>query len=404
MNDSTKRESPQTNSYGYFAFISYATEDIVEAWSLKKMLDSYKLPTLLRKEYNKKRNPTYEAFLDKTNIQPGDLRKELKDKLDDSHYLIVVCSPRSAKSYYVKQEIEWFNRNGRENEIFLFIIESDPKNILASYNSAIKDAEERWSERDGEKHEFFGANIKEKGVDRMSFLFRWPIIGPLLQRERAYMQLISKLLILDFKQLWSYQKVRVAERIIAWTIGIILIIAALTYIWWVNQPVDITAHLIEETAHNPHLPALKDATVDLYLEEEMKRDTVRSIDKPATFKNIPHHYLGKTARIHVACKDFYDIDTTMILVPDIVLSISRNPIVYGNIYFRLWDIESEKFLPNISVTVEGKHLVSDNNGIIQTFIPLESQKPVYHISSSVQLQKDSIIMPCSSNEVLFVGR
>ena len=185
-------------TYRYFAFISYKSDDLKEAWALKKKLDGYKLPTVLCKQYEKERKPTHEAFLDKTNIQPGDLTQELKDNLDNSHYLIVVCSPRSAKSEYVAAEIEHFTRNGRENEMFLFIIESDPANIEASFNPAIKEAEKRWSERDGEKREILGVNIKEKDVDKMFFIYRWPVVGAWLQRERAYMQLISRLLNLEF--------------------------------------------------------------------------------------------------------------------------------------------------------------------------------------------------------------
>ena len=114
----------KSTTYKYFAFISYKSDDLKEAWALKKKLDSYKLPSVLRKQYKKEKLPTYEAFLDKTNIQPGILTDELRDNLDNSRYLIVICSPRSAKSNYVKAEIEWFTRDGREKDMYLFIIES----------------------------------------------------------------------------------------------------------------------------------------------------------------------------------------------------------------------------------------------------------------------------------------
>ena len=165
-------QTTKKQEYKYFTFISYKSDDLKEAWSLKKKLDGYKLPTLLCKQYNKDRKPTHEAFLDKTNIQPGDLTDELRENLDNSHYLIVICSPRSAKSEYVTAEIEWFTRNGRENEMFLFIIESDSKHIEANFNPAIKEAEKRWSKRDGEKREILGVNIKEKDVDKMFFIYR----------------------------------------------------------------------------------------------------------------------------------------------------------------------------------------------------------------------------------------
>ena len=326
----------EQKEYKYFAFISYKSDDLSEAWSLKKKLDGYKLPTLLCKQYEKERKPTREAFLDKTNIQPGDLTDELRENLDKSHYLIVVCSPRSAKSEYVTAEIEWFTRNGRENEMFLYIIESDPKNIEASFNPAIKEAEKRWSERDGEKREILGVNIKEKDVDKMFFLYRWPIAGAWLQRERAYMQLISRLLNLEFEQLWSYQKIRLAEKVIAWGGGVILVLSALTYTWYINQPIDITMRLNEVSEHNEKLPPLKDAEVTIMFDNKTEVDTIRSLDDSAVFKEIAHKNLNKKVRVIVKCQNYMDLDTVFVLSKTVALNIRRNPAVFGDIHFRLW--------------------------------------------------------------------
>ena len=331
------RSKTSEQRYKYYAFISYKSDDLKEAWRLKKKLDGYKLPTLLCKQYHKARKPTHEAFLDKTNIQPGELTKELRENLDNSHYLIVVCSPRSATSEYVTKEIEWFTRNGRENEMFLFIIDSDPKNIEASFNPAILDAKRRWSESDGEKREILGVNIKEKDVDKMFFLYRWPIIGSWLQRERAYMQLISALLHLKFEQLWSYQKIRLAEKVIVWVVGIILVLSALLYTAYINKSVDITASLKEISIHNEQLPPLKDAVVTLMLGDKTEIDTIHSIDEKVLFREIAHKHLGKEVRVIAKCQNFVDIDTTIVLSRNVVLNIKRNPDVFGNIHFRLWN-------------------------------------------------------------------
>ena len=289
----------EPKTYRYFAFISYKSDDLKEAWALKKKLDGYKLPTVLCKQYEKERKPTHEAFLDKTNIQPGDLTQELKDNLDNSHYLIVVCSPRSAKSEYVTAEIEHFTRNGREDEMFLFIIESDPANIEASFNPAIKEAEKRWSEREGEKREILGVNIKEKDVDKMFFIYRWPVVGAWLQRERAYMQLISRLLNLEFEQLWSYQRIRLAERVIAWIVGLIIVFGAISYTAYINKDVDITTRLKETSIHNEQLPPLKDAIITIMFDNKTEVDTIHSLEAGCVFTNVPHRYLNKEIRMKI---------------------------------------------------------------------------------------------------------
>ena len=386
--------------FKYFAFISYKSDDLKEAWALKKKLDGYKLPTMLCKQYQKERKPTHEAFLDKTNIQPGDLTDELRENLDNSHYLIVVCSPRSAKSDYVKAEIEWFTRNGRENEMFLFIIESDPSRIEDSFNPAIKEAEKRWSERDGEKREILGVNIKEKDVDKMFFIYRRPIVGSWLQRERAYMQLISRLLNLEFEQLWSYQRIRLAERIIVWIVGIIIVCGAISYTAYINKDVDITTRLKETSFHNEQLPPLKDAVVTILFDNKTEVDTIHSLETSKVFTNIPHRYLNKEIRMKVSCQDFMDIDTTLVLTRDVVLNIQRDTSIYGNIRFRLWNPEKEEAIANAELYIAGQKVTSDSDGHISLFVPIEEQRTKYFIKSTVPLANDTIHLPCGPDDVI----
>lgn len=390
----------ETKTYRYFAFISYKSDDLKEAWALKKKLDGYKLPTVLCKQYEIDRKPTNEVFLDKTNIQPGDLTQELKDNLDNSHYLIVVCSPRSANSDYVTAEIEHFTREGRENEMFLFIIESDPKNIDASFNPAIKEAERRWSERDGEKREILGVNIKEKDVDKLFFIYRWPVIGALLQRERAYMQLISRLLNLEFEQLWSYQRIRFAERIVAWIVGLIIVLGAISYTAYINKDIDITTRLRETSFHNEQLPPLKDAVVTILFDKKTEVDTIPSLNESRVFTNVPRRYLNKKTRVKISCQDFMDVDTMVVLTKEVFLDIQRNPSRYGDVHFRLRDSDNEKGVPNIELEIAGQKVISDNTGYVSLFIPLEKQQTRYSIKSSVHLKDDTIYLPCGPDDII----
>lgn len=395
-----------TKEYKYFAFISYKSDDLKEAWALKKKLDGYKLPTVLCKQYEKKRKPTHEAFLDKTNIQPGELTKELRENLDNSHYLIVVCSPRSAKSEYVTAEIEWFTRNGRENEMFLFIIESDPARIGDSFNPAIGKVEKQWEERDRKegrdyvKREILGVNIEEKDVDKMFFIYRWPIIGKWLQRERAYMQLISKLLNLEFEQLWSYQKIRLVERIIAWIVAIILVLSALSYTWYANQTVDITTSLKEVSVRNDNLPPLEDAIVTLVYDNKTEVDTIHFMDTNAVFAKIHRRYLNTEVRMKVTCRDFVDVDTTFKLSKDVVLNILRDSSVYGDIHFRLWNPNTETPVADAEVEIAEQKVMSNESGIVSLFVPLEKQRKAYYVKASVPLANNTIYLPCGPDDVV----
>ena len=81
----------------YYAFISYKRED--EKWAkwLQHKLEHYKFPTNLngRTDLPKNIRPTVR---DVTDFKPGLLAEEINNALLNSEWLIVVCSPRAAKS------------------------------------------------------------------------------------------------------------------------------------------------------------------------------------------------------------------------------------------------------------------------------------------------------------------
>lgn len=109
----------------YYAFISYKRED--EKWAkwLQHKLEHYKFPTNLngRTDLPKRIYPT---FRDVTDLTPGLLAEEIDTALRNSQWLIVVCSPRSAKSPWVCKEAQTFIDLGRADHIIPFVIEGNP--------------------------------------------------------------------------------------------------------------------------------------------------------------------------------------------------------------------------------------------------------------------------------------
>ena len=109
----------------YYAFISYKRED--EKWAkwLQNKLEHYKFPTNLngRTDLPKNIRPT---FRDVTDLNPGLLADEINNALCNSEWLIVICSPRSAKSPWVCKEAQTFIDLGRADHIIPFVIEGNP--------------------------------------------------------------------------------------------------------------------------------------------------------------------------------------------------------------------------------------------------------------------------------------
>lgn len=373
------------NSFKYFAFISYNTKDTAWGKKLQKKLEHYRMPATLCSEHGWERTPISPVFFAPTDIQPGGLSEELRERLKASKNLIVICSPNSAQSEWVGKEIEFFHSLGRTKNIHFFIVEGTPHSgdpATECFNPVI--------DKLG-LPEILGANINEKIYRR-----------PWLNKERAYVQLISKLLGVEFDAIWQRHKRLIARKIIAWSIGSLAVIGALIGVWRANQPFDAEMRLEEASVHNEQLPPLKNAVVTITLDNETKTDTVDALNETLTFTNIPHRFLNQPVQVSVTCRDFLSLDTTLTLTSSNTLQLYRNPLVYGDIHFQLWNPNQEEYVNNASVIIAEMTAYSDENGRVSLFVPLENQQKAYPITCSVPLISDTVFMPCGENDVVLV--
>ena len=370
-------------AYKYFAFISYNAKDTDWGKKLQKKLEHYKMPSTLCSEHGWERKPIKPVFFAPTDIQPGGLSEELQERLKASRNLIVICSPNSAKSEWVGKEIEFFHSLGRTKNIHFFIVDGTPHSgnpETECFNPVI--------DKLG-LPEILGANIHEKVYS-----------SPRLNKERAYVQLISKLLGVEFDAIWQRHKRMLVRKALAWTIGTLAVIAALIVVWRSNQPYDIKLQLNEASFQNDNLPPLKGAVVTLYFDNETKTDTIHALNDIMVFNNIPHRFLNKPLRVSVICRDFMSLDTTLPATQSIVINLYRNPTVYGDIHFKLWNPEQEIAESQAILSIAGMETTSDENGNVALFVPLEKQRKSYHIESSLALYSDTIYMPCGENDVV----
>ena len=373
------------NAFKYYAFISYNAQDTDWGKKLQKKLEHYKLPATLCSEHGWKRKPIKPVFFAPTDIQPGGLSNELQERLKASQNLIVICSPNSAKSEWVGKEIEFFHNLGRTEHIHFFIVEGTPHSgnpDTECFNPII--------DKLG-LPEILGANINEN-------IYRIPW----LNKERAYVQLISKLLGVEFDAIWQRHKRQLIRKAAFWALGLIAVIAILLGVRKANQPFNTTIQLKEASVHNDQLPPMHDAIVTMTLDNETKTDTLASLDDDLVFNNIPHRFLSKPVHITVSCKDCFDTDTTMSLSKNTMLSIRRDPSVYGDIHFKLWNINTEEAVGSTMVRVEGQAVLSDAEGMVKLTIPLEKQRKAYKIDADLDLVNDSIFMPCGNDDVILV--
>ena len=369
--------------FKYFAFISYNSKDTEWGKKVQKKLEHYRMPATLCSEHGWERTPIKPIFFAPTDIQPGGLTEELQERLQSSKNLIVICSPNSAKSEWVCKEIEFFHQLGRTKQIHFFIVDGIPHSgneDTECFNPIVDTIG---------LPEILGANINEK-------IYRWPWMN----KERAYVQLISKLLGVEFDAIWQRHKRLLIKKLTAWAIGIIAVLSALVGVWVNNQPVDVEVNLNEVSVHNNNLPPLSDAIVTITLDNETKTDTIHSLKTSAIFTNIPHRYINNKVRVTMECQYFLAVDTTIMLSRAFSIDIQRDPEVYGNVHFRFWNPDTEQTSANTEIDVDGHPAKSDENGYVSLSIPLEEQKTSYPISSAITLVDDIITLPCGPDDVI----
>lgn len=183
----------------YYAFISYKRED--EKWAkwLQNKLEHYRFPTNLngRTDLPKYIRPT---FRDVTDLKPGLLAEEINNAICNSEWLIVICSPRSAKSPWVCKEAQIFIDLGCADHIIPFIIEGKP----FSDDVSIECYPEALLNLRGSR-ELLAANINEMG------------------RDAAVIKVVARMFNLRFDSLWQrYERERKRKRWM-WIVGSILI-------------------------------------------------------------------------------------------------------------------------------------------------------------------------------------
>ena len=196
-------------NYKYNAFISYSHKDIKTAIWIQKKLEHYKVPPSLEKESDREIPKSIgPIFRDQTDLNTGILESNLKSELDDSMYLIVLCSPNSASSKWVNKEVQHFIEIGRKDFIIPIIIDDKSKNYNECYPPALQSLN------------ILGSSIKE------------------LKPTKVLTRIVALILGIKYDSLWNRQARwrRKRNRIRLATVSSMMIIFLLSaYSIWINK-------------------------------------------------------------------------------------------------------------------------------------------------------------------------
>ena len=117
-------------NYKYNAFISYRHTpiDAKIAVEIQRRLERFSVPKSLQKEIGKK---ITRVFRDKEELPTtSNLNDDILDALNHSEFLIVICSPNTEESIWVKREIQIFLASHPRHNVITVLAEGEPQDVI----------------------------------------------------------------------------------------------------------------------------------------------------------------------------------------------------------------------------------------------------------------------------------
>lgn len=166
--------SPATQ---YFAFLSYSHQDSANADWLHKELERFRVPSTLAGQLTshgvipKRLTP---VFRDRHELAAShDLGAEIREALEGSHCLIVLCSPAAAASEWTNAEIELFKRLHPDGCVIAAIVRGEPfaseikgREAEECLPPALRQKYDRRGRPIGKRAEPLAADLRETGDGR----------------------------------------------------------------------------------------------------------------------------------------------------------------------------------------------------------------------------------------------
>ncbi len=202
-----------SEEYKYAAFVSYSHRDRRWVSWLHPALERYKTPRALVGRATQRGGTVpaslFPVFGDRYELPTAsDLAETIQTALRDSRYLVVICSPHSARSPWVDAEIRYFKSIGREGRILCLIVDGEPnaadKPDLQEQECFAPALRYRLSpdgRSDGERVEPLAADVRKDKDGRAD----------------AFLKIVAGLIGVNFAELKRRDLIRQRRRRLIWT-------------------------------------------------------------------------------------------------------------------------------------------------------------------------------------------
>ncbi len=365
----------------YTAFISYNSKDNRTARWLQKRLENYSLPSIIANEkgevlksYDKTQNK-FRVFRYVTDLVAQNLEDGLRRELDQSKFLIVICSPNSANAPWVRKEVNHFIAAGKKKQIIPFVIDGVPYSGDQDecFTPELKDA--------FPNGELLGVSLKDNGDDLCIF-----------RKLKAVAKMVSLLIDLPdaYDFIWNRYRLRYIEQQIIRAVFFLIVAISIGVVKHMAEPFKMCVSIVEEDI-NHNLPEIRDVEIAISLDgNKTLKDTIASLNDKAIFGPIEKRMIGKPMRLILRNATCYCIDTIVSVQQNFNITLHRNPDIYGKINILV--MKDGERLQEQCVVVEGICYKTNDYGVLQLQIPLASQKQSYSIKYGEY--SNIIHMPC----------
>jgi len=343
----------------YYAFISYRHRD--EKWAiwLQNKLERYRLPSVLCREHNipKRLKP---VCRDKTDLSTGELYQIIHDKLDESRFLIVVCSPEATKSEYINDEIRYFADKYGKDRICPLIVKGTP------YSN---DGDECFPEAllslfPFGTRQILGANISAAGQG-----------GRFEKKQRAFIMILSRMLEVSFDSLWGRHKKYLIRKYSIYSLVSALLLTLPLAVWNWTKAFDMNISLQEMPLANQNLP-IPEGEITLCFDCDTIKQCVSSFEDPICFSNLPGEFKRKSVVIRTDFFGFESVDSVITAKQAVSIGVDRNVGCFGHIEGVVLDKDDHPVC-GAGITIEDCNAVSDISGHFSIDIPLPYQQTSY---------------------------
>lgn len=330
-----------------FAFISYNHQDVKWAKWLRRKLEWYRLPSEIHNEFEDSRY-IRPVFRDRDELNAGVLNDELRRRLEASRYLIVICSPHTASSKWVSDEVQAFIDMGRLEYIIPYIVAGDETSFPASLR--------KWNEEHPDRV-LLGIAVTDDGETN---------------KQKAFIRLVSRMLDLEFDTLWKrhLREVRTVATVAA---SVCVVLLALAY--WFMIPVQMRITVADEKCN---LPGMENGVLMVDGEEY-------SISRPDTLvivSALPGYYRLKSAEVSFKANRFYQpeahtVAITAGLSQSYTLQLHRDS-TFAVFAGTVKDDELES-IDSVEVMVGNRKTITDKDGHFYLSFPVDEQTETKHI-------------------------